>query len=217
LGASHSARQKAGDYHHLWQQAAGGKPVLCHSCHADPAMGVHENKNCESSLSAARHGFHASKVTEPGRQLPKNVCHACHPGPQTNCLRDVMSQSGITCTDCHGPMATVADRNRTPWTTMPSCTTSHTDELSAAEESHIDSPNEHLTADAASLYRHSKSHGGGGIYCAACHGSPHAVTPTGTVRDNEQAIRLQGYKGPISQCTVCHEEDPEDDFWHFRS
>jgi len=37
-----------------------------------------------------------------------------------------------------------------------------------------------------------------------------------TDRDNEQAVRLQGKKGPISKCTVCHLEDPDDEFWHFR-
>jgi hypothetical protein len=162
------------------------------------------------------HGFHASKVAEPERKLPKNVCHSCHPGPKTKCLRDIMSQSGITCTDCHGQMVTVADRTRTPWTTMPSCMTCHTEDLQDPEETSIETPNEHLTANAASLYRHSKAHGGGGIYCCACHGSPHTITPAATIRDNEQAVRLQGQKGPISKCTVCHVEEPDGEFWHFR-
>jgi hypothetical protein len=200
----------------LLRRAEAGKPVQCCSCHSDPAMGVTENKDCELSLSAAMHGFHASKVAEPERRRPKNVCHSCHPGPKTQCLRDIMSQSGITCTDCHGQMATVADRTRTPWTTMPSCTTCHTEDLQDPEETSIEAPNEHLTTDAASLYRHSKAHGGGGIYCCACHGSPHTITPAATIRDNEQAVRLQGQKGPIGKCTVCHVEEPDGEFWHFR-
>lgn len=61
-----------------------------------------------------------------------------------------------------------------------------------------------------------KAHGGGGIYCCACHGSPHTITPAATLRDNEQAVRLQGEKGPINKCTVCHVEKPEGAFWHFR-
>ncbi len=200
----------------LLQRAQAGKPVQCCSCHADPAMGAMECKDCERTLSSAMHGFHFSKVSEPERKLPKNVCHACHPGPKTKCLRDVMSQSGITCTDCHGSMKTVADPARTPWTTMPSCTTCHTEDLQDPEETTIENPNEHLTKDSASLYRHSKAHGGGGIYCCACHGSPHAITPSATVRDNEQAVRLQGEEGPISKCTVCHLEEPDGEFWHFR-
>ena len=37
-----------------------------------------------------------------------------------------------------------------------------------------------------------------------------------TERDNQQAMRLQGHAGPINQCTVCHLEKPEGEFWHFR-
>lgn len=200
----------------LLTQAEAGKPIMCSSCHADPAMGVTENKDCELGLSAAMHGFHADKFAEAERKLPKNQCHACHPGPKTKCLRDVMSQSGLTCTNCHGGMAEVGDPARTAWVNLPSCTTCHTGELEDPEEFRIENPNEHLTKNAASLYRNSKAHGGGGIYCAACHGSPHAVTPTSTERDNQQAIRFQGHKGPIDECTVCHLEKPDGKFWHFR-
>jgi len=211
---------KAHDEHEstdLFSQVEKGKPVMCSSCHADPAMGATENKDCESSLSAAMHGFHAEKLAETEQELPKNVCHACHPGPKTKCLRDVMSQAGLTCTNCHGDMKEVGDPARTPWTNMPSCMTCHTEALEDPVSARIKKPNEHLTADAAGLYRHSKAHGGGGIYCAACHGSPHAVTPAAKDRDNEQAIRLQGHEGPIDKCTLCHLEKPEGEFWHFRS
>lgn len=201
----------------LVQRAQAGKPVLCCSCHADPAMGVRECKDCGLSLSAAMHGFHADKVTEPGRQLPKNVCHACHPGPKTKCLRDAMSLAGVTCTDCHGSLAAVAAWTRTPWTTLPRCASCHTEDLQDPEETEIENPNEQLTANADSLYRHSKAHGGGGIYCCACHGSPHTINPAATVRDNEQAVRLQGAAGPISKCTVCHVKEPDGEFWHFRN
>jgi hypothetical protein len=200
----------------LLTQAEAGEPVMCSSCHADPAMGVTKNKDCELSLSAAMHGFHADKFTEAKRKLPKNQCHACHPGPKTECLRGVMSQAGITCTDCHGGMAQVGDPARTPWVNMPACTSCHTDALEDPEAFDIEAPNEHLTENAASLYRNSKAHGGGGIYCAACHGSPHAIIPTGTKRDNQQAIRIQGKEGPIGKCTVCHSQKPDAPFWHFR-
>lgn len=207
---AHDANEKTD----LLSQAESGKPVMCSACHADPAMGVTENKNCERTLSGAMHGFHASKLAEAQVDLPKNQCHACHPGPKTNCLRDVMSQSGITCTNCHGGMEDLGDPARTPWVTMPSCTTCHGEALEEPAMARIRQPNEHLTADASALYRNRKAHGGGGIYCAACHGSPHAVTPTATERDNEQAVRLQGHAGPIDQCTLCHLEKPDGEFWH---
>jgi hypothetical protein len=197
----------------LLASAEEGRPVICCSCHSDPAMGFMENKDCELSLSAAMHGFHADKINREEFSLPKNACHSCHPGPNTNCLRDVMSQYGITCTHCHGEMATVGAPERTPWVNLPSCTSCHSEALDAVEAYSIRDPNEHLTPTADSLYRNSKAHGG--VYCAACHGSPHAVTPASRPRDNEQAIRLQAESGPISKCTLCHMEQPEEEFQHF--
>lgn len=102
---AHDANEKTD----LLSQAESGKPVMCSVCHADPAMGATENKDCERTLSAAMHGFHATKLAAAEVELPKNQCHACHPGPKTNCLRDVMSQSGITCTNCHGGMEDLGD------------------------------------------------------------------------------------------------------------
>ncbi len=51
--------------------------------------------------------------------------------------------------------------------------------LQDPEETTIENPNEHLTKDSASLYRHSKAHGGGGIYCCACHGFPPSIKLNG--------------------------------------
>ena len=197
----------------LAQQAQGGTPVLCNSCHADAAMGVMENKNSTTTLSGAMHTFHADKMM--GSQLPQNTCQACHPGPQTQCLRDVMASAGITCTDCHGTMQDLGDPARTPWVNMPKCQTCHGDNLGVPSASRIDNPNQNLTVDSNALYRNSKAHGGGGIYCAACHGSPHAIYPTSTERDNQQSIRLQGQPGTITECAVCHGERPDEGFWHF--
>jgi hypothetical protein len=50
--------------------------------------------------------------------------------------------------------------------------------------------------------------------CAACHGPPHAITPTVTPSDNLQAITLQGYAGTIDNCVVCHKQRPDDSFNH---
>jgi hypothetical protein len=197
----------------LAQQAQQGKPVVCNACHADAAMGVMQNNGSQLTLSGAMHTFHADKMT--GSQLPQNTCQACHPGPQTQCLRDVMSQQGITCTDCHGTMQDLGDPARTPWVNMPTCESCHGANLGPPTTSHVDNPNQHLTAGSSDLYRESKAHGGGGIYCAACHGSPHAIYPTTTERDNEQSIRLQGRAGTIAECQVCHQGGMDEGFWHF--
>jgi hypothetical protein len=197
----------------LVEQVQGGKPVLCNACHSDPAMGVMENHNATTSLSGAMHTYHADKLV--GSQLPENICQACHPGPQTQCLRDVMSSAGITCTNCHGSMNDLGDPNRTPWVNLPTCESCHTQSLTKAQGMTIDNPNQNLTANSAELYRNRKAHGGGGIYCAACHGSPHAIYPTVTERDNQQSIRLQGKAGPIVECSVCHMDRPDEAFWHF--
>jgi hypothetical protein len=196
----------------LAQQAQQGKPVMCDSCHADPAMGVMESKVSKLTLSGAVHTFHADKLT--GSQLPQNTCQACHPGPQTQCLRDVMAKAGITCTDCHGTMQDVGASTRTPWVTLPTCQGCHGQNLGRPTTRQVANPNQALTANSDALYRNSKAHGGGGIYCAACHGSPHAIYPTLTERDNQQSVRLQGRAGTIAECTVCHTEQPDERFWH---
>jgi hypothetical protein len=42
--------------------------------------------------------------------------------------------------------------------------------------------------------------------CQACHGSTHAEWPNADPKanDNVAAIQLQGYTGPIIECSVCH-------------
>jgi len=62
------------------------------------------------------------------------------------------------------------------------------------------------------LFRNSKGHRN--IMCAACHGSPHAITPTVKIEDNIQAIAIQGHEGVINMCSVCHSEVPDDPFPH---
>ena len=63
------------------------------------------------------------------------------------------------------------------------------------------------------------------MYCAACHGSPHAILPTNQANDNQQNIALQGHAGTLNDCKVCHTQIPEGagphgltywDVWKFR-
>lgn len=166
----------------------GQRPVLCANCHGDPALGK-PNQPGIPSLSAAMHGKHAEEGVGPGD------CYACHPGPQTRCLRDVMAQSAsqVWCTDCHGHLADLGNPSRTPWMNEPSCGNANCHGAQFAE-------------NPGKLYRDSTGHGG--LYCESCHNSTHAILPSREGNDNLQSIALQGYPGTIDKCTVCHLTQP---------
>lgn len=175
-------------------------PVLCASCHADPALGTQGVPGVKS-LSHAMHGSHADRMQRVVSLGLGNVCYACHPGFQTNCQRDVHFSNGIFCAACHGDMAAVANPARTPWVNEPTCRSCH-----QARQPEFD------FEEPGRLFKDSRGHGN--VHCAACHGSPHAVGPAVTPPDNQQAIELQGYAGPISSCTVCHTTPPSEHFEH---
>jgi Cytochrome c554 and c-prime len=169
-------------------------PVACGTCHTQPELeplGIVSDDPGNPTLSRAVHHAHALRV-EALSNLP-NKCYACHPGIRTQCLRDVHAARGMACVNCHGSMLDVADPARRPWTDEPRCGSCHNRLRSQYEQP-------------ATLYRNSRGHGG--IYCEACHGSPHAITPTLTWRDNVQAIVLQGHAGKIDACWVCHGTRP---------
>lgn len=167
------------------------RPVLCASCHASNALGTPGTPGLPS-LSNAMHSEHSGK-------LPDTLegCYNCHPGPRTRCLRDVMSQRGMTCTDCHGPMETVA-QNPNPWLNEPRCDNSGCHGSGFSQNQ--------------ALYRFSSEHGG--IYCEGCHDSPHAIAPTTQTNDAIKFIDLQGSPGPVRWCTVCHASMPDHDGPH---
>lgn len=159
------------------------RPVLCAECHSSNALGK-PGVSGIPSLSNAMHAKHAEEM--PNTQTS---CYNCHPGPTTQCLRDVMStEYDMDCIDCHGGLSMVAS-NASPWLIEPKCTTCH----------------ENVTQDQA-LYRNSKDHGG--IYCAACHDSPHAIATSRESNDAIKFIQLQGSDGTLTKCTVCHLTQP---------
>jgi hypothetical protein len=156
-------------------------PVLCASCHSSNALGTSGTPGLES-LSEVIHDEHKNV----------NDCYKCHPGQNTQCHRGVMNTEGYSCVDCHGNTENVAEtisNGRQPWLDEPSCASSgcHT-------SIYGENPN--------TLYRLSKGHGG--LYCSACHGSPHAIYPSQVANDNVQNIALQGFAGILSDCSVCH-------------
>jgi hypothetical protein len=158
------------------------KPILCANCHADNALGMPGTPGTPS-FSQAIHQRHGSET---------NDCYKCHPGPNTQCFRDVMHAGGMVCQDCHGSVSNVGnsiENGREPWLEEPSCGAAQCHGANYAEEP-------------GQLFRHSKGHGG--LYCSTCHGSPHAILPSENERDNVQNIALQGYAGTLKECTVCH-------------
>jgi hypothetical protein len=159
------------------------RPVLCASCHASNALGAPGVPGVPN-LSRAMHNRHA---LEPGEGEGTNDCYLCHPGQQTQCLRDVMFEQGLTCITCHGDTAAVANPDRNPWVDLPRCGNCH---------------GEKYAEEPGKRYRDSVGHGG--VYCEACHGSPHAILPTNQANDNAQNIALQGHPGTLNDCTVCH-------------
>jgi len=182
------------DRHHT--HLSDQRPVLCGDCHAQPELGLNGTFGVPS-LSSAMHGAHASRMgTVSSLDTP---CYACHPGVETQCLRDVHYDRGMTCVDCHGDMTAVADRSRTPWVDEPRCGDCH--ERSGFE---FEQPN--------TLYRDAKGHMG--IHCWACHGSPHALLPSTQPRDNLQAEVFAGSTDPADVCGLCHTHRPDEGFSH---
>ncbi|OGO31707.1 MAG: hypothetical protein A2Z16_10230 [Chloroflexi bacterium RBG_16_54_18] len=161
------------------------RPVLCANCHATNALGTPGIPGVPN-LSRAMHDQHNGEVPNT-----LDGCYNCHPGPRTRCLRDVMSQRGMTCIDCHGGMAIVA-QNPNPWLNEPRCDNAACHGSGYAQDQ--------------VLYRFSTSHNG--IYCEGCHDSPHAIAPTTKANDFIKFIDLQGSGGPVRKCTVCHATQP---------
>lgn len=178
------------------------KPVLCARCHQQAPLGASGlGEPGLPSLSRAMHHAHASRMDDVLDQLNNVSCYACHPGKLTHCLRDIHFSKGMNCMSCHTSMEAVAQENRRPWVDEPQCAGCH---QSRKPQFAFEPP--------GTLYRASKGHGN--VHCEACHGSPHAITPTVVEADNVQAIALQGHAGTINTCTVCHTLTPDETFTH---
>jgi hypothetical protein len=160
------------------------KPVRCSTCHGSPALKAPLNPGI-SYLSFAIHNSHATRGA---------ACYDCHPGATTQCNRSTKhtaADGNCTNAGCHGSMANVASTisaGRVPWLSEPKCVTCHT----AVPQ--VDT--------GTTLYRNAIGHGG--VYCAGCHGSPHAMVPSNQPADNYQALQYQGLAVVLGDCRVCH-------------
>lgn len=162
------------------------RPILCAECHASNALGLPGVAGLPS-LSNAMHDKHKEEVPQTTAG-----CYNCHPGPVTQCLRDVMSQQyGMGCINCHGTMEQVSN-NPNPWLNEPRC------DNAACHGSGY--------AQNQPLYRNSTGHGG--VFCEACHDSPHAIAPSREPNDAIKFVNLQGHAGTLVECAVCHSVPP---------
>ena len=159
------------------------KPVLCAAaCHGSPALGIPLGST-GTYLSQAIHSFHATKGA---------LCYDCHPGATTSCNRSARhTATDGNCITCHGDLTTVGSSiatGRVPWGSEPKCVTCHGG-VAGVDTGTV-------------LYRNDPGHGG--IYCAGCHGSPHAMVPSNLASDNYQAMQYQGAAKSLGDCGVCH-------------
>ncbi len=165
---------------------AGGQPVLCAKCHSSNALGAPGLPGVKS-VSLAMHGWHNSD------RAPDATCYSCHPGEITQCLRTGIGGMGYlgdtpSCQtgSCHGGISAMGNADRRPWLDEPACEQCHGTNYSTGSD----------------LYRHAKGHGG--LYCAACHNSPHAWWPSKLWADNLQPSKLQHSSAALGDCGICH-------------
>jgi len=179
---------------------SANQPVLCTSCHADNALNSSGAPVSKKSMSEAMHGWHQPsdlRCSDAG-------CYDCHPGTVTQCLRTSivgMGYAGDTpsCPTCHGDMKQVADSiaaGRRPWMDEPTCQQCHGVNHAAPTDA----------AGHARLYRQTTDHGG--LYCSACHNSPHSWWPSKLPADNSQPLALQDSPRSLGQCVICHTAPP---------
>lgn len=216
----------------LLGSAVRGKPVLCQSCHADPAINA-EGKAGVMNFSASMHGLHANYLTGRGDE----ACHSCHPSDpngRSRCFRGIHAGMGLTCISCHGTLEDHAlslllkeqkagkpgverlkrhlkprlvDREeeikpRTPWMNEPDCLNCHVD--FEGPEGGVSGFNQWTEAP-EDLYRMRAD--GAGVLCQGCHGNTHAIYPArnpyGKYRDVIQPMQYQKNPYPIGANKNC--------------
>ncbi len=216
----------------LLEDAKNGKPKLCQSCHADPAVGA-PGKPEVLNFSSAVHGFHANYLSDMDHQ----ACNLCHPSRiegNTTCFRGRHVKTGINCTECHGRLEDhalslltgqsskkaaarlsaslipywVNDKStinpRTPWLIEPDCKSCHT-HFNIREDKYSGTSFNAWVSGFNDLYRNRTDEQG--VMCIACHGSTHAVygaeNKFGKQRDNMQPLQYQGMAGTIGTHQNC--------------
>jgi len=222
--------------------AQSGKPVDCHSCHADSATGGGRALN----LSAAIHGLHAVYLAGRAGEAC-DLCHPTDPKGATRAYRDPHQEAGLDCSNCHGVMEDLAlslltreqsqgvpaaaplmkliqpravdpaaRSPRTPWVNEPRCLTCHVN----YQAPQTDQAAGNWTAGRESLFM-AKRDDLDALTCPACHGVAHALYPAlnpyGRDRDNLQPLQYQKLArtlGAAKNCKVCHTVDMDEAAHH---
>jgi hypothetical protein len=216
----------------LYNDALAGKPKLCQSCHADPALGA-AGKESQLSFSSSIHGWHANYLSG----LSDESCTMCHPiafSGVTRCLRGVHGggMDRVLCSRCHGTLEDLAlsmlngekDKpgakrliknisprmadsasqiaQREPWLKEPDCLACHVD---FTRPVHGSVAFNHWNETTEELYR--KSNDNALIRCNLCHGSTHAeypaLNPHDTYRDVIQPMQYSGMPYTIGANKSC--------------
>ena len=216
----------------LYEEARTGKPRLCQSCHADPALGA-EGKPEQLNFSASMHGWHANYMSGMGDES----CAMCHPvafDGVTRCLRGIHGggERRVLCSQCHGTLedlslsllkkeqdkpsaarltANLAPRMaesieeiqpRTPWLEEPRCLACHVDFQQPKQDPVAFNS---YNEEPGELYR--MDTGNAAVRCIGCHGSTHAiypaVNPYGRHRDNIQPMQYSGTPYTIGANMTC--------------
>jgi mono/diheme cytochrome c family protein len=215
----------------LLADAEDGQPMLCQSCHADPAVGA-PGKPDVLNFSTSIHGFHANYLSG----MDEDACNMCHPSREegtTTCFRGRHAEF-LNCTNCHGvledhALALLKDqaakeaaprlaRNlepvyvrtkeeilpRKPWLMEPDCQGCHSN-FNIYEDGWTGTSYNNWVPGFAALYRNRTDNMG--MMCISCHGSTHAVY--GAVnkydkhRDNIQPLQYQAMAGTIGTHDNC--------------
>jgi len=206
----------------LYATATSGTPVLCAACHSDNALGAAGLPGIGAEASDM-HTLHGRQVLQAnGLTLDQNSrkndlssCYLCHPGAVTQCKRGAMNK--VLCANCHGNVSDTGNAARNPWLVEPSCQLCHQGGKRYATtfdsggkwrtvSDQTFATNQNVPIAGSDLYRFSSGHGG--VYCSACHGSPHAEYPTLQPNDSVYPKQLQGYVAKITECTACHSTVP---------
>lgn len=96
-----------------------------------PALGMGEDHTNQGSLNGAMYTFHAGN--QVGELLPESTCHICHPGPQSESLREVLAAMDIGCTVCHAGMTSMESPQHIRGVGLLTCISCHNQDSTKAD------------------------------------------------------------------------------------
>jgi hypothetical protein len=234
----HSNSRAVHEFHSQFTDLFVPMPAPTDPRRLDPATGRPTvNSFVQNTLDQSCYQCHPGKQTQCLRGAMKQtglICQDCHGN-----MAQVGDDFSVNFSAAKPYPAGADLTRRVPWANMPKCQSCHTgdamnnlaqsdpnvvkssDGINLLEAYHTNdatvtpilATNKRFAEETAPngntmLYRLSKGHGG--VFCEACHGSPHAIWPVqpesgNTIaNDNMAAIELQGYAGKITECTACH-------------